>query len=171
MILRENGGKGKREGADRERSFFFHPSISKRLLPSRLYSLPLPPPFLPPLPFGGRRAAVLRFSTFSRFIPAASSLNRFPGEIYGRAIIHGGGGEGEEGGQRGEESGGEVGAFPARSSSSSSPPDRLPPPPPLSLRPSLVHRTPSRTPREVYIASFTPTRCISFYGTLIGADR
>lgn len=32
-------------------------------------------------------APVLRFSTFSRFILTASSLNRFPGEIYGRAII------------------------------------------------------------------------------------
>lgn len=60
-------------------------------LSSLSLSIYLPPSFPfqpPPLPGGEAAAAVLRFSTFSRFIPAASSLNRFPGEIYGRAIIH-----------------------------------------------------------------------------------
>lgn len=74
-------------------------------------------------------AAVLRFSTFSRFIPAASLLNRFPDEIYGRAIIQqqertgveGGGGEGLR-----KRVTGSVHEFPARSPASSLP-DWLPP--------------------------------------------
>lgn len=51
------------------------------------------PAVSPRYPFSLQRATaaaaapVLRFSTFSRFILTASSLNRFPGEIYGRAII------------------------------------------------------------------------------------
>ena len=49
-----------------------------------------PPPARPATPTSRLEAAVLRFSTFSRFIPAASSLNRFPGEIYGRGNNTGG---------------------------------------------------------------------------------
>lgn len=97
MILRENGGKKWKEWIESVPPSFI--SISKRLatletlLSLSLY-LSIHPPHhplsnrLPSLPGAEEAAAVLRFSTFSRFIPAASSLNRFPGEIYGRAIIH-----------------------------------------------------------------------------------
>jgi len=58
-----------------------------RLLSSFLSSFTLPPLQDGSGGGGGGAAPVLRFSTFSRFILTASSLNRFPDEIYGRAII------------------------------------------------------------------------------------
>lgn len=102
MILRENGGKRKGKKARIESvPSFFHPSISKRLLPLRLYSLPLPPPFLPPLPFGGRRGCCFTLFDFFKIYPCrflAKSLS-------GRNLRSGNNtleaGREEEGGQRG----------------------------------------------------------------------
>lgn len=83
-MRREQGSRGFTRyiyrGKERETPLFA-PLPSARLSPS--------------CPFSLRRlrataaaaAPVFRFSTFSRFILTASSLNRFPGEIYGRAII------------------------------------------------------------------------------------
>lgn len=140
MILRENGGKKWKEWIESVPPSFI--SISKRLATLEtllsLYLSIYPPHHplsnrLPSLPGAEEAAAVLRFSTFSRFIPAASSLNRFPGEIYGRAIIHwsvGGGGGWRKGGWRRGERLRERWAHHSRhvrsllsSSSSSSPPD------------------------------------------------